>query len=69
MSNKGPNHSYEYVNELLKQPRNQDIEDHYWFPTPENPGDPSTHTPIQKRILNEFYELEKLEKLDPTKDD
>ena len=68
ISNKGPNHSYEYVNELLKQPRNQDIEDHYWFPTPENPGDPSTHTPIQKRILNEFYELEKLEKLDPTKD-
>ena len=66
---KDPKYSYEYVNELLRQPRNQDIEDHYWFPTPENPGDPSTHTPIQARILAEFYELERLEKLDPMKDE
>ena len=66
---KNPKYSYEYVNELLKQPRNQDIEDHYWFPTPENPGDISKHTPIQTRILNEFYELERLEKLDPTQDE
>ena len=68
IADKSPKDTYQYVNELLKQPRDQDIKDHYWFPTPENPGDPSTHTPIQARILAEFYELERLEKLDPTKD-
>ena len=34
-----------YLNELLKVPNNEDEETpQYWFPTPENPGDPSKHT-------------------------
>ena len=42
---KDPKYSYEYVNELLKQPRNQDIEDHYWFPHPRKSGGHiETHT-------------------------
>ena len=34
-------------------------------PTLQNPGNPSNHTPIQKRILTELYTLEELERLDP----
>ena len=48
-----------------KNPQNQEI---YWFPTPENPGNPEEHTPIQERILQELQALQDLETLDPTKD-
>ena len=37
----------------------------YWFPTPENPGDEKTHTPIQKRIFSELRTLQELEPLNP----
>ena len=37
----------------------------YWFPTPEEPGDPTTCTPIQQRIYTDFLELKQLEKLNP----
>ena len=37
----------------------------YWFPTPEEPGDPATYTPIQQRIYKELLELQELEKLNP----
>ena len=39
-----------------------------WFPTPEDPGDPQHHTPIQKRILSELINLQELEKLNPQDD-
>ena len=53
------------MNELLKVlPQNPDQES-YWFPTPEDPRDPTSHTPIQQRIYNELLELEELEKLNP----
>ena len=39
--------------------------ENYWFPTPEDPGDPQSDTPIQQTILKEFYNLQKLEKLNP----
>ena len=41
----------------------------YWFPTPEQPGDPTTYEPIQKRIFDELVELQTLEKLNPYDDE
>ena len=48
----------EYVNELLKTTEKPETTQQFWFPTPDNPGDPSTHTPVQRRILREIEELE-----------
>ena len=39
-----------------------------WFPTPEDPGDTQTHTPIQQRTLRELRNLQELEKLNPQDD-
>ena len=55
----------EYVNELLKSSEKPQTTQNFWFPTPDNPGDPSTHTPIQSRILREIEELENIQKLNP----
>ena len=54
-----------YLNEVLrtKKPEQQDIS--FWFPTPENPGKPEDHNPIQTRILKELIELQETEKLNP----
>ena len=56
-----------YVSSLIKTNRNPQNSENYWFPTPENPGNPEEHTPIQKRILRELQALQDLETLDPTK--
>ena len=37
----------------------------YWFPTPKNPGDETTHTLFQERILSELRNLQELEQLNP----
>ena len=58
-----------YVSSLSKTNRNPQNSENYWFPTPENPGNPEEHTPIQKRILRELQALQDLETLDPTKDE
>ena len=59
----------QFLNELLKVPNSEgDEKDQYWFPTPENPGDPSTYSPIQKRIFDELIELQELDRLNPLKD-
>ena len=50
-----------YINELLKVPQPNSEQESYWFPTPEDPGDPTTFTPIQQRIYNELLELKELE--------
>ena len=55
----------EYVNGLLKLSEKPQTSQNFWFPTPDNPGDPSTHTPIQSRILREIEELENIQKLNP----
>ena len=34
---------------LIKSTKPEDIKENYWFPTPEDPGDPRHHTPIQKK--------------------
>ena len=58
-----------YFSSLIKTNRNPQNSENYWFPTPENPGNPEEHTPIQKRILRELQALQDLETLDPTKDE
>ena len=52
----------------IKTNRNPQNSENYWFSTPENPGNPEEHTPIQKRILRELQALQDLETIDPTKD-
>ena len=47
-----------YISSLLKANRNNDQYEQYWFPTPENPGDEASHTPIQKDF-SENYEVYK----------
>ena len=54
-----------YINSLLKTSKPDEVNETYWFPTPQNPGNEKEHTPIQTRILNELRELEQLEKLNP----
>ena len=57
-----------YISSLLKANRNNDQYEQYWFPTPENPGDEASHTPIQKRILRELRNLQETESLNPQED-
>ena len=58
-----------YVSSLLKANKNNDQYEQYWFPTPENPGDENSHTPIQARILRELRNLQEAEELDPQQND
>ena len=57
-----------YVNALKQVDSPEKTEEKFWFPTPENPGDESEHTPIQQRILRELRELQRLADLDPKQD-
>ena len=54
-----------YLNELLRTNKPEQQDNTFWFPTPENPGKPEDHTPIQTRILNKLNELKDKEKLNP----
>ena len=54
-----------YLNELLRTNKSEQQDNTFWFPTPENPGKPEKHTPIQARILKELNELKEREKLNP----
>ena len=54
-----------YLNELLRTSKPEQQDNTFWFPTPETPGKPEDHTPIQTRILNELNELKDKEKLNP----
>ena len=54
-----------YLNELLRTDKPEQQNNTLWFPTPENPGKPEDHTPIQTRILEELNELKDKEKLNP----
>ena len=58
--NKGHNDAIHYINSLLKTSKTDKVNETYWFPTPQNPGNEKEHTPIQTRILNELRELEQL---------
>ena len=57
-----------YISSLLKGNRNHDKYEQYWFPTPENSGDETSHTPIQKPILTELRNLQEAERLNPQED-
>ena len=67
-----PNNSHDdathYINSLLKTSKTDEVNETYWFPTPQDPGNEKEHTPIQTRILNELRELEQLENLNPLED-
>ena len=54
-----------YLNELLRTKKPEQQDNTFWFPTPEDPGKPEDHTPIQKSILKELNELNDKEKLNP----
>ena len=63
--NKNHDDAIHYINSLLKTSKPDEVNETYWFPTPQNPGKEEEHTPIQTRILHELRQLEKLEKLNP----
>ena len=54
---------------FLKVPSQNPEQEYYWFATPEEPGSPTTYTPIQQRIYNELLELREIEKLNPQDDE
>ena len=54
-----------YLNELLRTNKPEQQNSTFWFSTPENPGKPEDHTPIQTRILKELIELKEMEKVNP----
>ena len=58
----------DYISSLLKANRNNDQYEQYWFPTPVNPVDETSHTPIQKRILRELRDLQEAERLNTQED-
>ena len=58
-----------YVSSVLKANRNNDQYEQYRFPTPKNPGDEDSHTPIQRRILQELRNLQEAEQLNPQNDE
>ena len=58
-----------YLNEFLRTDKQEPMDNNFWFPTPDNPGDIEEHTPIQSRILNELLELRRKEKLNPQDDE
>ena len=60
-----PENAAYYASSLIKSTKPEDFKENYWFPTPEDPGDPQHHTPTQKRILSELINLQELEKLNP----
>ena len=57
-----------YINSLLKTSKTDEVNETYWFPTPQNPVNEKEHTPFQTRILKELREVEQLEKLNPLED-
>ena len=57
-----------YIKRLLKTSKTDEVNQTYWFQTPQNPGNEREHTPIQTRILNELRELERLEQLNSQED-
>ena len=57
-----------YINSLMKTSKTDEVNDTYWFPTPQTPGNEKRHTPIQTFILNELRELKQVEQLNPLED-
>ena len=49
----------------MKTNQSSDEQEAYWFPTAEQPGDPTIYTPIQQSNFDELTELKQLEQLNP----
>ena len=60
-----PENAAYYASSSIKSAKTDENKENYWFHTPEDPGDPQSHTPIPQRILKELYNLQELEKLNP----
>ena len=54
-----------YKNGLLKTTNTDEVNETYWFPTPQNSGNEKEHTPIQTLILNDSRELQQLKQSNP----
>ena len=54
-----------FLNELLRTNKPKQQNNTFWFPTPENPGKPEDHNPIQTRILKELNKHKDKEELKP----
>ena len=54
-----------YLHEHLRTIKPERQNKIFWFPTPENPGKPVDHTPIQTQFFREITELKEKEKLNP----
>ena len=46
-----------FLNKLPRTNKPEQPSNTFWFPTPEGPGKPVYHTPIEKRILKEVVDL------------
>ena len=57
-----------YINCFFETSKTDEVNETYWFPTPQNPGDEREQALSQTRILNELRELEKLKPLIPLED-
>ena len=66
--NSNHDHDFHYINSLLNTSKTEKVNETYWFPLPQNPGNESEHAPIQTRIVNDLRGLEKLEQLNPQDD-
>ena len=64
---KDQEHAAHFVSSLIKTNEDPKNSEFFWLPTPETPGNPDEHTPIQKRIVRELQTLQDLETVDPTK--
>ena len=60
-----PENAAHYASSLIKCTKPEDFKENYWFPTPEDNGDPQHHTQIRKKIFSELINLQELEKFNP----
>ena len=51
------------LTEILRTSKPEQLNNTFWFPTPENPGKPEDHTPEQTLILKQLNELKEKGKL------
>ena len=56
-----------YINILLKTSKTDEVNETYWFPTPQNPGNEQEHTPIQTHNLNYFAGARTIRTTKPTR--
>ena len=63
-----PENAAFHASSLIKSTKPEDFKENYWFPTPEDSGDPQLHTPIQPLILKEIQNFQELGKLNPQDD-